>query len=158
MPRLVALVGASPGALHTTLCLLRQRGIQVDEVVVVATRREWGAEAVEIARSCPCPGTGEPPAPAAICIITLPYTDVEGPHHLAQLRRTLSTLLGPNTILDVTGGRKLMSIAAALEALRTGATIAATTIPHEEYTRIHSAQALCDKTVRDPGKARLILL
>jgi len=158
VPRLVALVGASPGALHTTLCLLLRRGIQVDEVLVVTTRREWGAEAIEIARSCPCPGTGEPPAPTATRTITLPYTDIESPHHLAQLRRTLATLLGPNTILDVTGGRKLMSIAAALEALRTGATIAATTILQEEYTRMHSAQTPCDKTIRNPGKARLILL
>ena len=51
-----------------------------------------------------------------------------------------------------------MSIAAALEALRTGAAIAATTIPTEEYNRIHNATKPCDKTIQDPDTAHLILL
>ncbi|ALL01391.1 hypothetical protein Pyrde_1345 [Pyrodictium delaneyi] len=158
MPRLVALIGASPGVLHTTLCLLRRKGIQVDEVVVVATRHEWGTEAIEIARSCPCPGEEAPPAPPATRLLLLPSTDITGPQDITQLRKTLSRLLGPDTILDVTGGRKLMSIAAALEALRKGATITASIIPIHEYDRIRRATKPCDKTIQNPSTAHLTRL
>jgi hypothetical protein len=155
--RLVSIVGASPGTLHTVLCLLEEQGVAPSELAVISTSPSWAHEALEIARSCPCPATGRPPRAAAArtTVDILPFHDLEGPEHLAQLRRKLAGHLDPGTLLDVTGGRKLMAVAAALEALRAGAAVVAAMVPPEEYSRILAERSPCRKT---SARAKLIKL
>ena len=55
--------------------------------------------------------------------------------------------IGRGDFVDVTGGRKVMSIALALAAMRAGARVITTVIPQEEYSRV---QALLEKGYSDP--------
>jgi len=149
-PKLVALLGTSPGTVHTTLCKLQEHGIDVDEVVIYATLTHTAAQAQWILWYCPCPKTGKPPLPPPRTprILHLGFNDIHGPQELDQLRKALAQDLDHATILDVTGGRKAMAIAAALEAYRRGATVVATIIPQEEYNRIQQAKNPCEKTAK----------
>ncbi len=154
--RLVALLGTSPGTVHTTLCKLQERGIEVNEVIIYATLPEVAEEAQEILRRCPCLSTGKPPLEEKqrVEIRTLGFSDVRSPEDLEELRLALRPALR-GALLDVTGGRKAMAIAAALEGYRSGATVVATIISQEEYKRIQEATSLCDKTAQH---ATLLLL
>ena len=156
MARMVALLGTSPGTVHTTLCKLLEMSVKVDEVVIYATLQHAAEEAVEILRRCPCPGTGETPLRPGVRVETrlLGFEDVHGPEDLERLRISLRPVLR-GALLDVTGGRKAMAIAAALEGYRSGATVVATVIPREEYKRIQSAAEPCGKVARS---ARLLVL
>ncbi len=150
--RLVSLVGTSPGVLHTTLCKLLEEGEidpdELEEVLVVSTLEQQAREALEIAGSCPCPATGKPPLPAdaKAAIHLLPYSDIDSQQRLADLRKKLATLIQPGDIVDATGGRKAMSIAAAVEATAKGARVVMTHIPPETYREVAGETEPCRKT------------
>ncbi|AEM38356.1 hypothetical protein Pyrfu_0485 [Pyrolobus fumarii 1A] len=154
--RLVVLLGMSPGVLHTVLCALRANAATPTEVHIVATRRAPVHEAIEIARTCPCPGTDKPPlAPSTtIHVHALRVDDVTDEEGINELLEKLeeATRGAKHAIIDVTGGRKLASIIAAMYSVRRGYTTIYTPIPHEEQQRINRAETLCDKTTRTPPK------
>ena len=155
--KLVSLLGTSPGTPHTTICILEQLGHSVRKHIIVATKGAALNEAITILTKCPCPATGKPPASTtAIETITLPYNDIKSQEHLQQLRQTLAKILDTDTILDITGGRKIMAVAASLEALNHGATIITTTIPDQLYQEIKQAKQPCNKTA--PEKAKILKL
>ena len=150
--KLVSLLGTSPGTPHTTLCKLLEKGIKPKKHIIVATSGASIREAQYILSNCPCSSNMEANIPVET--IVLPFSDIESIAQLKQLRTTLSKILDTDTILDITGGRKLMAVAAALEALERGATIVSTIIPDTEYKRIASEKDPCKKTL--PEKATLI--
>ncbi|BES81667.1 CRISPR-associated ring nuclease [Pyrodictium abyssi] len=154
--RLVVLLGTSPGVLHTTLCLLQEIGSEPSSITVYATLPGVAEEALKIAQTCPCPELGKPPLTSStrVIVIELPFDDVVNTNNLEELRRILAPVLGSDTVLDVSGGRKAMAVAAALEAVARGSRVIASVIPEDEYERIRSATSLCDKTAR---QARLII-
>lgn len=155
--KLVSLLGTSPGTPHTTICILEQLGHHVRKHIIVATKGAALNEATTILKQCPCPATGKPPASTTpIETITLPYNDIENQEHLRQLRHILAKILDTDTILDITGGRKIMAVAASLEALNHGATIITTTIPDHLYQEIKQAKHPCNKTA--PHRAKLLKL
>ena len=153
---LVSLLGTSPGTPHTTACKLQEEGVEIEAYTIVATVEQHARQAAEILTQCPCPHTGKPPTNRQPHIILLPFTDVDTPEKLRTLRRTLSKLLTDTTILDVTGGRKIMAVAAALEALQHGASIVATILPDQLYDKIRRADKPCEKTA--PQHAKLVIL
>jgi CRISPR-associated protein Csx14 len=147
LARLVSLVGRSPGTLHTVLCLLAREGARVGHVTIVATLPDAAEEAERIAQACPCPWTSRPPAEGVpVEKLLLPYQDVTTSSHIRHLRQTIASLLTPDTVLDVTGGRKAMSIAAAIEAAAHGAAIVAAHIPWRSYLETTGATEPCSKT------------
>lgn len=155
--KLVSLLGTSPGTPHTTICILRQLGHSIRKHIIVATKGAALNEAITILTKCPCPATGKPPASTtSIETITLPYSDIENQEHLQQLRQTLAKILDTDAILDITGGRKIMAVAASLEALNHGTTIITTTIPDQLYQEIKQAKQPCNKTA--PHMAKLLKL
>ena len=158
--RLVVLLGMSPGVLHTVLCVLAARGLAPREIHVVATGKAPVSEALEIARSCPCPGAGTPPLTGREEIHThvMSVDDVVDERGIEELKEKLeeATRGARDAIIDVTGGRKLSSIIAAMFALRYGYTATYTPIPPEEQNRINRAESLCGKTARIPP--RLVVL
>ena len=155
--KLVSLLGTSPGTPHTTICILKQLGHNIRKHIIVATKGAALSEAITILTQCPCPATNKPPAQTThIETITLPYNDIENQEHLKQLRQTLAKILDTETVLDITGGRKIMAVAASLEALNHGATIITTTIPDKLYQEIKQAKQPCNKTA--PHKAKLLKL
>ncbi len=149
MPRLVSLVGKSPGTLHTVLCLLRERGVNIDHGTVIATREREAQEALEIARSCPCPRGGPPLSVTGAVLVILPYGDVDTHERLQDFRQRLRGLLDTSTVLDVTGGRKAMTIAAAIEAIKAGTAIVLAQIPWNRYLETAKAQEPCNKTAEN---------
>ncbi len=151
IPRLFVLLGLSPGVLHTVLCAWRPRLRPDAEVVIVATSEETARRAIEIASRCPCPGGGGPPAGThRFTVATLPASDVDSPRAIHELREALDKHgIGPRDAIDVTGGRKLASIAAALYAASKLALVGYTWIPTEEYRRItRSGADDCEATTR----------
>ncbi len=155
--RLLSLLGASPGVLHTVLCLLLREGAAPEQVTVLATLLGVAEEALEIARSCPCPWTGTPPLQEGINVelITLPYSDVDTAEKARDLRRRVAELLTPDTVVDVTGGRKSMAVAAAVEAAVRGAPIIAAQLKNwEKYFKASLSDDKCGKTA--PESAVLI--
>lgn len=158
-PRLVSLVGRSPGTLHTVLCLLRRQGLQPGRVDIVATSAESAAEAERLARSCPCPdGLPALPGDTPVEHHVLPYGDVDSQERLREFRRLVAGLVEPGGLLDATGGRKAMSIAAAIEAAEKGATVLIAHIPWSSYLEKARARGdPCAATAR-PGEATLLRL
>jgi len=153
MPRLVSLVGLTPGVTHTALCLLARQGVPIGEVVVVGTQPEVLEEAVRIASQCPCPGVDKPYP--SFRTVLLDFPDIRSESDLARLGETLRSILGRGDYLDITGGRKIMSAWAAIVALNQRAHVVASIVPREEIERAQKAQDLCGKTV---GRAHLVRL
>ncbi len=153
MPRLVSLVGLTPGVTHTSLCLLAKHGVNVDEVVIVGTQAGVLEEAAAIARECPCPW-GPKPTPR-IELRQLDFPDIRSASDLDRLGRILRSLLSRGDYLDITGGRKIMSAWAAIVALNMGAHVVASIVPREEIERAASAETLCGKTVSQASLIRL---
>ncbi|NOZ89330.1 MAG: hypothetical protein GXO15_05335 [Crenarchaeota archaeon] len=150
--RLVSLVGTSPGVLHTTLCKLLEHRLlsfsELDEVLVISTREQWATEAIEIARSCPCPATGNSPLQPGVktSIYVTPFNDVDSQERLHNLRGLLAEIIDEGDIVDVTGGRKAMTVTAVVEAKERGATVVMTHIPPETYREIAEETKPCRKT------------
>ncbi|MEB2835826.1 MAG: hypothetical protein GSR80_000034 [Desulfurococcales archaeon] len=155
MARLVSLLGMSPGTPHTVACLLAGEGYRLEEHVILATNPDVAREALGILSTCPCAPDGRPPGvPARVEL--LPFNDIREPGDLAALRRILGGILDADSILDLTGGRKLMAVAAALEALNRGSIIVSAIISDEDYRRIRDCREPCGKSL--PWRARLIIL
>ena len=136
------------------LCALRSQRIEPREVHLVATSRAPVEEAVEIARRCPCPGGGGPPLSArtSIVVYRMRVGDVVDEDGVRELLEKLGEAVrgAGEAVIDVTGGRKLASIIAAMFAVRRGYTAVYTPIPHEEQRRIDAARDPCGKTARTP--------
>ncbi len=159
--RLVVLLGLSPGVLHSVLCAWRRVLSKDARVVLVATRRDVAKRAVELASKCPCPGLDAPPLRDESIVETfiLERGDVDSLEALEELRSLLGSLgLGTRDAVDVTGGRKLASVAAAIYASSHGALVGYTLIPSEEYQRIarSGGRGCGEETVRT--EPRLITL
>ena len=146
--RLVSLLGTSPGVVHTVLCLLAREGRQPKSVTIVATIPEAAREAVEIATGCPCPWTRGPPlARDQVRVVLLPYQDVDTAERVRDFRRRIAELLDLDTVLDVTGGRKAMAVAAAIEAATRGIPVIAAQLRRWSlYHETTSASEPCMKS------------
>ena len=142
--------------LHTVLCLLAREEVEPSEVVVLATLREAAEEAVERASGCPCPWSGEPPLRGReVRVVLLPYSDVDSGERVRDLRRRVARLLTLDTVLDVTGGRKAMAVAAAVEAASRGVPVVAAQLRRwSTYFEATGAETLCGKS--RPEEAVLI--
>ncbi len=155
MAVMVSLLGASPGTVHTALCKLLEEGYGIERVYILYTRKEYAMAAVDIIEKCPCTGS-EAPLSVEVELVQLPFDDIRSTGDLAALRRVLGGLLEPSVVLDITGGRKLMAVAASLEALARGATIVSAIVPEEVYARLRAAENPCEKTA--PREARLLIV
>jgi CRISPR-associated protein Csx14 len=160
--RLVSIIGRSPGTLHTLLCLLQQRGVRPEDVVVLSTSREAAEKAVELASACPCPGGPPPleglPRPR---IVELPYPDVDNDERLSDFQRRLARLLASSpreVLLDASGGRKAMTAAAAYAAAHAGATVVLAQVPGSLYREALGAEPDCRLLERAAREATLLRL
>ncbi len=153
MPRLVSLVGTTPGVTHTGYCLLASAGVGVDEVVIVGNLGEVVDEAARILAECPCPW-GEVGVPR-VRRVYLGFPDIRSELDLDELGGMLSALLREGDYVDITGGRKIMSAWAAIVALKSRAHVVASIVPGEEIERARHASTLCGKTV---SRAHLVRL
>ena len=131
--RLVVLLGRSPGVLRDVLCSLLGVGERVELVYVVGTMDSLFDEAERVLFECPCRGLEG----VKVERVVLPYRDVDSLEKLFHFRSTIRRLIDSRTVVDVTGGRKLMSVGATLQAEREGARVSYLLIPPEELERIN---------------------
>ena len=151
------LLGLSPGVLHTVLCAWRKTLHEYSEIIVLATSRETAEHALRLARSCPCPGSREPPLAEEkqVEIVTLSHADYDSIEAVEELRRILDRMaIGIGDAIDVTGGRKLAALVAGLHAAHRGALVGYSLIPSSEYRRLSTAKGKgCrEETVSTPPR------
>jgi len=149
--RLVVLLGRSPGVLRDVICSLLARGVVLDKVYVVGTRDSLFDEAEKVLHACPCPQGNAKTIP--LHKIILPYNDIDSFEKLTHFRTTIRALANPNTIVDVTGGRKLMSVGAAIEALQVGVQVSYLLVPPQELERLKNCKPdenPCTCTTQNP--------
>ena len=148
MVRLIASLGTSPGGIAESFSYIANTYKTVPgEVVVVATSspkvdRAYNA-LLEIFSKCVKPRFGT----VAIERVNISSDDIYSSEDLWELMEKVKGKIGRGDFVDVTGGRKVMSIALALAAMRAGARVITTVIPQEEYSRV---QALLEKGYSDP--------
>ncbi len=124
-------------------------------MLLLATRRDVSERAARLAASCPCPGSSRPPLPKpeAVHMIILEHSDYDSIEAVEELKRVLIDLdIGVGDAIDVTGGRKLASLEAALFAAQRGAVVGYSIIPSSEYTRLQraSGETCEERTTRVP--------
>ena len=157
MVRLVATLGASSGVVYEAVLNLC-RGtwespyatpIQVDEVVVVRTTApqvETAFKLLKLLFACSetlPPDKRLPENCRAIRIVDVPVPvqDITDKDSYLQYYDAVRRQIAPESIVDVSGGRAAMGIAAARAAIATPYTILVTTIiPPEKYQATTAAQ------------------
>ena len=157
MVRLIATLGASAGVVYeSTLNLCRgswespyATPIRIDEVVVVRTTApqvEFAFKLLKLLFACTetlPPEKRLPENCRAIRIVDVPapVQDIVDKNSYLQYYDTIRRQIAPESIVDVSGGRAAMGIAAARAAIATPYTILVTTIiPPEQYQATTAAQ------------------
>ena len=69
--------------------------------------------------------------------LVAPMEDVEGPEDFRRFMDAVLSVMRSGDYVDLTGGRKAMSVAAALVAREVGAHLVTTIVPQEEYGRVN---------------------
>lgn len=144
MVKLVCTLGTSPGGIFETFMNLKKGNyeaedsktpVEIDEVYVIRTSDaavEFAWKLVKAIFVC-C----ERPQ-AKIVDIPVEIQDINSIADFEKFRSKLSSVISPKDYVDFTGGRKAMSVAAALVAMGVKAHVVTTIIPQEEYNRISS--------------------
>ena len=157
MARLVATVGTQPGSVYeTTLNLCRgsyDRGgeesppIAVEELVLIYTRGREVVAAYRIARlmvACSVHVMPEqvrlPCTVRRIVGVPVDVEDVDSRKSFEEFYRAVKRNVSEGDVIDVSGGRVAMGIAAARAAWEANAMVVATVVPAERYSEINAAK------------------
>ena len=155
--RLVATLGASAGVVYeSTLNLCRgtwespyPTKISIDEVVVVRTSApqvEFAYKLLKLLFACsemlpPEKRLPENCKSIRIVDVPVPVQDIVDKNSYLQYYNAVKGQIAPESIVDISGGRAAMSVAAARAAIATPYTILVTTIiPPEQYQATTAAQ------------------
>ncbi len=157
MTRLIATMGTQPGSVYETLLNLCRgrydRGdetsppIPIDEVVLVYTKSKDVVDAYRLARlliACSQHIMGEqlrlPCMVRKIIGVPVDVEDIDSRQSFESFYNTVRRSVSQGDIIDVTGGRVAMGIAAARAAWESKAMIVASVIPAERYSEINAAK------------------
>ncbi|MEW9492173.1 MAG: CRISPR-associated ring nuclease Crn1 [Candidatus Aramenus sulfurataquae] len=147
MTKLVCTLGTSPGGIFETYKNLRGGNYEVDKTIANATPIEINEvyvirtsdKAVEFAWklvkaifAC-CREKGDE---VTIADIPIPIQDITSPNDFKKFKNAILPKISVGDYVDFTGGRKAMSVAAALSAREVGAHVVTTIIPQGEYSGI----------------------
>lgn len=103
----------------------------IDEVYVVRSGSvEFAWRLVKAIFTC-CGAGG-----AVVRELVAPMEDVGSPEDFRRFMDAVLSITRPGDYVDFTGGRKAMSVAAALAAREVGAHLVTTIAPQEEYDRV----------------------
>ncbi len=146
--KLIASLGTSPGGIAETFSYIANAYKSVpNEVIVITTSSPKVDKAynalLEIFSKCVKPKFGE----VLIERVNISSDDIYSSEDLWELSEKVKGKIGKGDFVDVTGGRKVMSIALALVAIKSGARVLTTIIPQDEYNRI---QGLLEKGYSNP--------
>ncbi|MFP3064814.1 MAG: CRISPR-associated ring nuclease Crn1 [Sulfolobus sp.] len=180
MVKLISTLGTSPGGVFESyLNLINGKyeaenpiKVEIDTVYIIRTKDpevEFAWKLVKAVFAC-CGGRN-----VTVADIPLPITDIFSRDDYLTFLRNVKDKISKEDYVDITGGRKAMSVAAAIAARYRNANILTTIIPQNEYNRIQqlikgfkekkeviekSANGECSKEVCEliSKEARTILL
>ncbi|AWR98668.1 CRISPR-associated ring nuclease Crn1 [Metallosphaera hakonensis] len=141
MPKLLVTLGTTPGGIFETFENLKRGNyeaenhppVHISEVYVIRTSDPAVNLAWKLVKAVfACCGGKE----VTIADIPLEINDINSKQDFLTFKRAIKARLSPGDFVDFTGGRKAMSVAAAIEAREAGAKVVTTIIPQQEYVRI----------------------
>jgi len=138
--KLISTLGTSPGGIFETYTNLvngnyeaeKPEKVQITEVYVIRTKDkevEFAWKLVKALFVCM-------KVPATIVDIPVNVVDITSKSDYEEFKKAVFDKISKGDFVDFTGGRKAMSVAAAIGALQRGANLVTTIIPQEEYNRI----------------------
>lgn len=141
MVKLIATLGTSPGGIFESYTNLINGTYQaevvekvpINEVYIIRTSDkavEFAWKLVKAIFVC-CGGKN-----VTIADIPLSITDITSKDDYLVFKKAVEARINEGDYVDITGGRKAMSVAAAVSAMRRKAKILTTIIPPSEYNRI----------------------
>nr|7YGL_A Chain A, CRISPR system ring nuclease SSO2081 [Saccharolobus solfataricus P2]7YGL_B Chain B, CRISPR system ring nuclease SSO2081 [Saccharolobus solfataricus P2] len=136
MVKLVATLGTAPGGVIESFLYLVKKGENIDEVRVVTTSNAEVKKAWRIVRLMFVCCIQEKFPKVEISEHPLDIEDIYSEDDLRKVREFVEKQLGEGDYLDITGGRKSMSVAAALAAKNKGVKIITSIIPQDDYNKI----------------------
>ncbi|QXJ29365.1 CRISPR-associated protein, Csx12 family [Saccharolobus shibatae B12] len=136
MVKLVATLGTSPGGVIESFLYLVRKGQNIDEIRVVTTTNAEVKKAWKIVRLMFICCIQEKFPKVEISEHPLDIEDIYSEEDLKKVKEFIEKQLNEGDYLDITGGRKSMSVAAALAAKNRGAKIITSIISQDDYNRI----------------------
>jgi len=138
--KLIATLGTSPGGIFETYTNLingtyeaeRPEKVEISDVYIIRTKDkdvEFAWKLVKALFTCM-------KVPAQIVDIPVNISDITSKSDYDLFRKAVFDKISRGDYVDFTGGRKAMSVAAAIGAAQRGASLVTTIIPQQEYNRI----------------------
>lgn len=137
MTRLIATLGTSPGGIIESFLYLVKVDPDLNDIVVIATSDPLVQKAYNILLSIfSC--CVKPNFRVMLSKKDLPFPDISSSEDLKVFYQVAESIIEPGDYVDITGGRKAISVVAAMAAMNKGAKVLTTIIPQNEYTRINN--------------------
>ncbi|AAY80420.1 CRISPR-associated ring nuclease Crn1 [Sulfolobus acidocaldarius] len=137
MTKLVATLGTSPGGILETFLYLAKNGVDINEIRVITTRDPEVEKAWKIVKLMFVCCLKERFSKVEIIQFPVSINDINTEQDLKDFKAFVNNHISSEDYVDITGGRKGMSVAAALAAKSKGAKIVTSIIPQDEYRRIN---------------------
>jgi len=146
--KLIATLGTSPGGVLETFEYLRKKGDLVTDIVIITTGNPNVKKAYDYLLSM-----------FSCCIklkyqdvyieeIRLPFDDITSEEDLIQLMKIASDKVNAGDYVDITGGRKAISMAMGMLAFKNGAKVITTIVPQEKYNEVQQEMKSNRKPIR----------
>jgi|BEDMetMinimDraft_2_1075160.scaffolds.fasta_scaffold04133_1 CRISPR-associated protein Csx14 len=137
MVKLVATLGTTPGGILETFLYLRKKDSRLNEIVVITTSHESVRKAYDILVSMfLCCIKERPKSNVIIKKIELDIDDITSSDDLDEFMNKINGVVEEGDYVDITGGRKGMSVAASIVAINKKAKVFTSIIPQDEYKEI----------------------
>ncbi len=137
MPKLVSTLGTSPGGVLETFEYLVKKGVEITEIRVITTRNPEVDKAWRILNILFLCCLKEKYPKVEIAKYQIDIDDINSEDDLRKFKEFIQGHLQPHDYMDITGGRKGMSVAAALAAKAAGALIVTSIISQQSYRTIN---------------------
>ncbi|AOL16707.1 hypothetical protein BFU36_08320 [Sulfolobus sp. A20] len=137
MPKLVSTLGTSPGGVLETFEYLMKNGVQITEIRVITTKNPEVEKAWRILNVLFLCCVKQKYPKVEIAKYQIDIDDINNEDDLRKFKEFIEGHLQPDDYMDITGGRKGMSVAAALAAKAVGAKIITSIISQQSYRSIN---------------------
>jgi len=138
MAKLVATLGTSPGGVLETFLYLIKQGVEIDEIRVITTTNPEVEKAWKIVKIMFICCVKEKYPNVIISKHPVEMDDINNEEDLIKFKNFIEKQIGEGDYVDITGGRKGMSVAAALAAKKKGAKITTSIISQDSYREINN--------------------
>jgi len=134
--KLVASLGTSPGGILETFEYLRRNGVEINDIEVVKTKDNAVSKAYDYLLSM-----------FSCCIklsyndvimgtLELPFSDITTSDDLNEMMKLVEPIINEGDYVDITGGRKAISMVMGLVAMKKKAHVITTIVPQSKYNEV----------------------